>query len=223
MRGVVDQHVVTPTSIGSLSEVWRRARQPVQPTESSGLAGTQPSETECEPQAQALQAIETADAHWRSTMKTMQGPQARLRELTAAAQGNATALRQGDRAGLQRSHQPREIPANWQVPHELRQDAPRPGPASPWQALDRAFKSLVAALNDQAVALPDLAATWDALGRAAAQLADAIDNADANQRAVCSFCAKPAREVRKLITGPPGLGICNDCVELCVEVLEEQG
>jgi len=27
--------------------------------------------------------------------------------------------------------------------------------------------------------------------------------------------------VRKLITGSAGLGICNECVELCVEVLEE--
>lgn len=165
--------------------------------------------------------MQAAEAHWSSIMKTLRGPQARLRELAGAAQGTAAALRQGSTAGFQRSHPAPEIPANWQPPLELRHDAPRPGPLASWQTLDRAFKALVAALNDSTVSLPDLAAAWDALAGAAVSLADAIDNASAHERAVCSFCTKSAREVRKLITGPPGLGICNECVELCVEVLEE--
>jgi len=34
----------------------------------------------------------------------------------------------------------------------------------------------------------------------------------------CSFCAKSAQEVRKLIAGP-GPFICNECVELCMDIL----
>lgn len=187
----------------------------------NGPAGAGEGETVGDLDARAQQAVAAAQAHWSAIMKTMRGPQARLRELAGAAQGTATALRQGDRAGLQRGHPAREIPADWQPPLELRPGAPRPGPTAAWQALDRAFKSLVAALNDPTVALPDLAQAWDALARAAGELTDAIDTASAQDRAVCSFCAKPARNVRRLITGPPGVGICNECVQLCVEVLEE--
>ncbi|MDP9844220.1 ATP-dependent Clp protease ATP-binding subunit ClpX [Streptosporangium lutulentum] len=37
----------------------------------------------------------------------------------------------------------------------------------------------------------------------------------------CSFCAKPQTEVDKLIAGP-GVYICNLCVELCNQILEQQ-
>jgi len=214
--------VAAPIGVASLSVVWRRARQPTQPTEPDAPAGPRQRETEPELEAQALKAITAAEAHWRSILRTLRGPQDRLRELAAAAQDTAAALRQGDSAGLERRPAGREIPANWQAPLELRPDAPRPGPVTAWQALDRAFKALVAALNDPTVSLPDLAEAFDALGRAAGGLADAIDHASVQQRAVCSFCAKPAREVRRLITGPPGVGICNECVQLCDEILEEE-
>lgn len=36
----------------------------------------------------------------------------------------------------------------------------------------------------------------------------------------CSFCGKSQEQVKKLIAGP-GVYICNDCVELCDEILEE--
>ncbi len=35
----------------------------------------------------------------------------------------------------------------------------------------------------------------------------------------CSFCAKPAPEVAKIIAGP-GIFICNECVLLCNEILD---
>lgn len=38
----------------------------------------------------------------------------------------------------------------------------------------------------------------------------------------CSFCGKVATEVKKLIAGPNGSYICNECVEICSEMLEEQ-
>ena len=34
----------------------------------------------------------------------------------------------------------------------------------------------------------------------------------------CSFCSKPAPDVRKLIAGP-GVYICDECVQLCNEIL----
>ena len=37
----------------------------------------------------------------------------------------------------------------------------------------------------------------------------------------CSFCAKPASAVEKVIAGP-GVYICNECVELCNDVLRSE-
>jgi hypothetical protein len=35
----------------------------------------------------------------------------------------------------------------------------------------------------------------------------------------CSFCFKSQRLVRKLISGPAGIFICDECVELCNDVI----
>jgi ATP-dependent Clp protease ATP-binding subunit ClpX len=35
----------------------------------------------------------------------------------------------------------------------------------------------------------------------------------------CSFCSKSQHEVKKLISGPAGIFICDECVELCNEVI----
>jgi ATP-dependent Clp protease ATP-binding subunit ClpX len=37
----------------------------------------------------------------------------------------------------------------------------------------------------------------------------------------CSFCGKPQRKVDKLIAGP-GVYICNQCVDLCVEIIAQE-
>ena len=39
----------------------------------------------------------------------------------------------------------------------------------------------------------------------------------------CSFCAKHSDQVEKLIAGPGHVYICNECVGLCREILEEEG
>ncbi len=39
----------------------------------------------------------------------------------------------------------------------------------------------------------------------------------------CSFCHRPEDEVQRLIAGPDGVNICDECVGLCVEILEEEG
>lgn len=38
----------------------------------------------------------------------------------------------------------------------------------------------------------------------------------------CSFCGKSQDEVRKLIAGPDGVYICNECVDICVGIVEEE-
>lgn len=38
----------------------------------------------------------------------------------------------------------------------------------------------------------------------------------------CSFCGKAQNEVRKLIAGPNGVYICDECVELCGDIIEEE-
>ena len=37
----------------------------------------------------------------------------------------------------------------------------------------------------------------------------------------CSFCGKPQAEVKKLIAGP-GVFICNECIDLCNDVIREE-
>ena len=38
----------------------------------------------------------------------------------------------------------------------------------------------------------------------------------------CSFCGKPEEQVRKLIAGPGGAYICDECVEICSEIINEE-
>ncbi|MGW9210599.1 ATP-dependent Clp protease ATP-binding subunit ClpX [Embleya sp. NPDC055664] len=38
----------------------------------------------------------------------------------------------------------------------------------------------------------------------------------------CSFCTKTRKQVRKLVAGPAGLYICDECVGLCNELIDEE-
>ena len=38
----------------------------------------------------------------------------------------------------------------------------------------------------------------------------------------CSFCGKHQGQVRKLIAGPTGVYICDECVDICADILEEE-
>lgn len=39
--------------------------------------------------------------------------------------------------------------------------------------------------------------------------------------AICSFCGKPQSTVQKIIAGPNAY-ICNECVDLCNDIISEQ-
>ena len=43
-----------------------------------------------------------------------------------------------------------------------------------------------------------------------------------NDECRCSFCGKPESKVRKLLAGPSGIFICDECVELCSDIMEEE-
>lgn len=38
----------------------------------------------------------------------------------------------------------------------------------------------------------------------------------------CSFCNKTQSQVKKLIAGPEGVYICDECIEICADILEEE-
>ena len=39
----------------------------------------------------------------------------------------------------------------------------------------------------------------------------------------CSFCSKAQGRVGKLIAGPGGVYICDECIDLCNQIIEEEG
>lgn len=43
----------------------------------------------------------------------------------------------------------------------------------------------------------------------------------AEENFVCSFCSKSRKDVTKMIVGAKKTSICNECIKLCVEILEE--
>ncbi len=47
-----------------------------------------------------------------------------------------------------------------------------------------------------------------------------MDRQHGEEHLHCSFCGKPQHQVRKLIAGP-GVYICDECVELCNEIVDE--
>ena len=38
----------------------------------------------------------------------------------------------------------------------------------------------------------------------------------------CSFCGKSEDQVKKLIAGPDGAYICDECIEICAEIMDEE-
>jgi RNA polymerase sigma factor (sigma-70 family) len=57
---------------------------------------------------------------------------------------------------------------------------------------------------------------------------DTMSTGQAQQEAVtkkahvCSFCGKRNEEVRRMIAGPNGVVICNECVDLCNRIIAEE-
>ena len=114
---------------------------------------------------------------------------------------------------------------DWRPPWELRRESPRV-PIIAWQLLDRAFEGLAAVMDDPNADLPARAEAYGQLARAARQVAAQLDS-DSERRelssalARCGFCGKRAGDMRKIIAGPT-TAICDECVQVCVEVLDDE-
>ena len=49
------------------------------------------------------------------------------------------------------------------------------------------------------------------------------DKKEKSSTSYCSFCGKSQDEVRKMIEGAvPNVCICDECVDLCVEIIKEE-
>ena len=48
------------------------------------------------------------------------------------------------------------------------------------------------------------------------------DKTSGDKLLYCSFCGKSQHEVRKLIAGP-SVFICDECIELCNDIIREEG
>ncbi|MGR6687660.1 ATP-dependent Clp protease ATP-binding subunit ClpX [Furfurilactobacillus rossiae] len=48
-----------------------------------------------------------------------------------------------------------------------------------------------------------------------------FDNTDPNGSVTCSFCGKSQDQVKKIVAGP-GVYICNECIDLCKEIIDEE-
>ena len=43
----------------------------------------------------------------------------------------------------------------------------------------------------------------------------------ANNDIKCSFCGKSKKDTRKLVAGPPGIYICDECIGICSDIIED--
>lgn len=48
-----------------------------------------------------------------------------------------------------------------------------------------------------------------------------FENTETNGPVTCSFCGKTQDQVRKIVAGP-GVYICNECIDLCKEIIDEE-
>ena len=42
------------------------------------------------------------------------------------------------------------------------------------------------------------------------------------EKTYCSFCGKSGEDVNRIIAGPNNVFICNECIDLCKEILDEE-
>ena len=47
-----------------------------------------------------------------------------------------------------------------------------------------------------------------------------FDNTDETGTIVCSFCGKTQDQVKQIVAGP-GVYICNECVDLCKQIIDD--
>lgn len=54
------------------------------------------------------------------------------------------------------------------------------------------------------------------------EASNAIMGAEGSDKVQCSFCGKRLRSVKYIAQGPHGVNICDECIELCLQIIEEE-
>lgn len=144
------------------------------------------------------------------------------RNLARASKRRGDALQNAANTNAAASRQ--LIDDDWHPPHDLH-DEPEARPAQErWARFDRATKTLAAVGSTTDSTLAEVAAAHHELAAAANELAEHLERAaptGQNRPASCSFCGLTTQQVTRLIAGP-GVSICDQCIELCNEIITEE-
>jgi hypothetical protein len=186
------------------------------------LPARKPNEDD-DQERRALEQEAAASQHFQAALDACYGLPARLEQIADAAQAKAAALREAHEAGLVST--PHRVDPEWRPPWELRRDSPRL-PVIAWQRLDRAFDQLTAQLDEPHADLRRRGDAYEQVAKAARDVAKQLVDDDGSRElssalARCGFCGKPAHDVQKIIAGPTS-AICDECVALCVELIDEE-
>jgi hypothetical protein len=149
--------VLAAGTLGALVGAWWvRRGEPVEvldETEATGVGRERP----------LVEAYSTTQAAVVRALSAHRNLRARLVAVSDSALEHAHALERLHEAGLV----PSGVRANadWRPPPELSRDLPRPGAPEAWQALDRSFDALLAALDEPEASFADHARAYTAVGR----------------------------------------------------------
>lgn len=187
----------------------------------------QPGQDVSTPDPNATRAAEAKEAMGRyvaavsglqDALVACESPRQRLLRVADKATATAEALTRCHELGLVAGS--RSISPDWRAPRELHREGPRL-PVIAWQGFDRAFETLMATLDDPSVDLLTQARVFSEFAAAARHVAEALAQPEfSSALARCTFCGKHGTDVRKVISSPYAL-ICDECVDLCVEILED--
>jgi hypothetical protein len=172
--------------------------------------------------AELRERLTVANERLADALLMFESEDARLTHLADVIDELARAIRAIDGLGANLDPSTR-LPTGDPLPHELDRDGPRT-PVLAWQGFDRALEALLARRDAPPIDLAALADGYEQLAQAArkvvAALRSSIDSY-ASELIRCTLCNKRRSEVPEMVIGP-GKFVCSECVELCVEILEER-
>ena len=144
------------------------------------------------------------------------------RNLARASKRRGDALRNAANTNAAASRQ--LIDDDWHPPGELNGDPERRPAPDQWARFDRASETLAAVGSTTDSTLAAVAAAHDELAAAANELAEHLERialTAKNSPTICSFCGLTNHQVTRLIAGP-GVSICDQCIDLCNEIITEE-
>jgi hypothetical protein len=144
------------------------------------------------------------------------------RNLARASKRRGDALQNAANTNAAASRQ--LIDDDWHPPGDLHDDPERRPAPDQWARFDRATKTLAAVGSTTDSTLVEVAAAHHEPAAAAVELAEHLERTaltGKNNPTICSFCGLTIQQVTRLIAGP-GVSICDQCIELCNEIITEE-